>query len=266
MKEKVRVSVVMLYDKIDLVSVANTFNIHDYEKWKSSLHLECEAVNGLLKYQIQGAHIYIYKIGCVAFIGLTESEERDLLAKVRMLLPTDELKIEEAYSEYALSEKEYAHTQAEAMVRSVRLKWIEGRMNQLGEEAEKILAKINRGSGLGYSGTLYKFISKLQRFEIESAGLLALLGRPYSGAEKEAYTHAVETYALQERLSVLNEKIEMFRGITDTHEVFGRFVGWQRLLVIEAILLVLFPLSGVLDWDLGSLWQILSTAIESFIH
>lgn len=247
MKEKIRVYGAMLSNSIDLQSIAQAFDIDDYEKWKGYLCLDSVAVSKLLKYHKERTQIYIYQFGCVALVGLDENEERNLLKNLTMFLEEkDHIEID-FYSMHSECPDEDVRIQAEAMVRSIRLKMIEVRIEKLDQEVEEILEKIEKGIAIRRFSKLYPFIAKLQRFEIECAGVLATLGKSYKGEEREKYYQLINEYELYERLSVLAEKIKMLRQISDTHDLFGRFIGWQRLLFIEAILLVIFPLLGMLD-------------------
>ena len=246
MKDKVRVFATILSDRIDLASIAKAFSLHDYEKWKGYLHLDNMAVSKLLMYQKEKAEVYLYQFGCAAIVGLEEDEERELIKKLRMFL-SERNRIR--YDFYGIHEEcfsEHARLQAEVMARSVRLEWIEGRIEALYKDAETILEKIKQGAAIRRFSKLYLFIAKLQRFELECAGVLAILGKSYKGEQREIYHHLIEEYEIHDRLSVLSEKIEMLRQIGDTHDLFGRFIGWQRLLFIEALLLIIFPLLGMI--------------------
>ncbi len=244
MIDKVRVYTTMLSNKIDLESIAKAINIEGYEKWKGYLCLDSEAVSKLLSYNKEKVQIYIYQFGCVALVGLDENEERRLIKNLTMFVSEKDYIENEFYSIHAECSLKNAPIQAEAMVRSVRLKWIEVRIEEINQEAEETLEKIKKGIAIRRFSKLYSFIAKLQRFEIECAGVLAILGKSYKGEERETYYQLIDEYALHERLSVLGQKIKILRRISDTHDLFGRFIGWQRLLFIEAILLVIFPILG----------------------
>lgn len=247
MKEIIRVYAAILSNKINLQSLAQAFNIDDYEKWKGYLCLDSLAVGKLLKYHKENTKIYVYQFGCVALVGLDENEERNLLKNLAMFLLEKDHIENDFYSMHSECSLEDVHIQAEAMVRSIRLRWIETRIEELDQEAEDILEKIKKGIAIRRFSKLYSFIAKLQRFEIECAGVLAILGKAYKGEEREKYYQLINEYELHERLAVLTEKIKILRQISDTHDLFGRFIGWQRLLFIEAILLFIFPILGMLD-------------------
>jgi uncharacterized Rmd1/YagE family protein len=255
MSEKIRIVAIAIKDSINLIHFAEGIGIRAFENWKGCLELDEQVISRLLKYTVEDAKVLLYKIGSLILIGLDENQERDILHKLELFLQIDYLKEMTVFNEYDYCLSAEATTKAEAMARSIRLKWIELQVDDLVEEAEPLLQKIRKGNSRGFTKKFCIFIAKIQRFQIETVGILAVIGRIDHGTSKEMYGMYLEEYNIKDRLSVVNQKLKMLQGITEAHELFGRFVGWQRLLILEAVLLVCFPIPGLLSLDIQALWQ-----------
>lgn len=265
MKENWRLAAVAVKNSIKLNGVALGVGIKTFENWKGCLELDETVLSGLLKYTVEDAKVFLYKMGAIVTAGLDENQERDILGKLEGFLEIDYLNHMYLLSEYDWCSISEVYTKAEAMARSIRLKWIEMQVNDLMEETEPLLIKMGKGSKRGFSPKLRHLVAKIQRFEIETVGILAMLGRPYQGRSKEYFEQYVENYAIKERLLVVIEKLDILKEITTAHELFGRFVGWQRLLVIEVILLVCFPIPGIMTLNLFGLWKNLWSFIQLLV-
>lgn len=265
MSEKIRIVAVAVKNNINLYEFAKGIGIKEFESWKACLELDETIISSLLGYKVKDAKVLLYKMGAVVLVGLDESKEQDVLSKLELFLQIDYLKRMHLLNEYDYCNRSEIYTKSEAMVRSIRLEWLEMQVDDLMEQAEPLLVKIGKGSKRGYTLKFRKLVAKTQRFEIESIGILAMLGRPYQGASKESYEKYIGEYDIKERLTITNEKLSMLQVIIASHELFGRFIGWQRLLVIEAVLLVLFPIPGLMSIDLGNLWQDLYEWIYVFL-
>ncbi len=255
MSKQVRIVTVAIKNNINLSLLASSLGIKDFENWKGCLELDESIVTNILKYAVEDARVLLYKIGCIVIIGLEERDEQNILGKLKLFLQIDYLKHMYLFKDYDYCQASEVYTKAEAMARSVRLKWIEMQVSELIEQAEPLLIKINKGSKRGFTPKFRHIIAKIQRFEIESVGILALLGRPYQGTSKETYEEFIKAYDIRDRLAIVTEKLELLKGIISMHELFGRFIGWERLLAIEAVLLICFPIPGIMSIDIGRLWE-----------
>jgi len=250
-----RIVAVAVKNNINLAAFAKGIGIKEFESWKACLELDETVISTFLSYEVKNSKILLYKMGAIVLVGIDEKQEQDILSKLELFLQIDYLKRMRLFNEYDYCDPSEVYIKAEAMVRSIRLKWLEMQVDDLMEQAEPILIRIGKGTKRGYAVKFRQLVAKTQRFEIESIGILAMLGRPYQGISKEIYEKYIGEYDIKERLAVTHEKLSMLQGITAAHEVFGTFIGWQRLLVIEAVLLVCFPIPGLMSLDLGDLWQ-----------
>ncbi|WP_069998021.1 RMD1 family protein [Cellulosilyticum sp. I15G10I2] len=264
MKAYVRIVAVPIKKNINLALLASSMGIKGFENWRGCLELDVQSVASILRYTVENACVLLYKMGCIVIIGLNEKEEQTILSRLKLFLEIDYLKHMYLFKDYDYCPVAQRHTKAEAMARSVRLRWIEIQVDELVEQAEPLLIKINKGSKRGFTPKFRYLIAKIQRFEIESAGILAMLGRTYQGISKETYEAYMEDYNIKERLMIVNEKLELLKSITSIHELFGRFIGWQRLLAIEAVLLICFPIPGLISLDMVALGQRVLLLINTF--
>lgn len=254
MSEEVRIAAIAVKNTINLSMFAEGIGIKTFENWKNYLEMDEMMLSGLLKYPVDEAKVLLYKMGAVILVGFNEDEERMMMSALEGFLQIKYLHKMYLFNEYDTCSRGEIYTKAEAMARSVRLNWIEIQVDDLMEQAESILAKLAKGGKKGFTPKLCRFLAKIQRFEIESIGIIAMLGRPYQGKDKTSYSKYVEIYEIKERLTVLHKKLEVLKGITNAHELFGRFLSWQRLLIAEVILLVCFPIPGLLSLNLIRLW------------
>jgi uncharacterized Rmd1/YagE family protein len=265
MSEDIRIVAVAVKNSINLAAFAKGIDIKEFENWKACLELDETIISTLLRYEVKGACVLLYKMGAIVLVGLDENQEQDLLSKLELFLQIDYLKRMHLFNDYDYCKPYEVYTKAEAMARSIRLKWLEMQVDDLMEQAEPLLIKIGKGSKRGYTPKFRQLVAKAERFELESIGILAMLGRPYQGVSKEIYEKYIGEYDIKERLTVINEKLSMLQGITSAHELFGRFIGWQRLLIIEAILLVCFPIPGLMSLNLIDMWQRVYKWIHLFL-
>lgn len=205
--------------------------------------------------KIQALNVWVYKMGCLVLINADEIKEKNIFDYLKPFLKSNALENMAHFRECDTCMLDEVDVRAEALSKSVRLKWIESEVDRLMEQAEPLLEQINKGTKRGFTPRYFKLVTKIQRFELESIGILALLGRSYRVVHKENYEDALLYYNVKDRLAILKKKLNTLTDIISMHELFGRFIGWQRLLVIEAILLICFPIPSFLSFDYVSIWQ-----------
>lgn len=266
MNRQIRITAAAVKNQINLMQFAEGIGIKEFEGWKTRLELDHAMISNLITYPVKEGRILLYKLGVIVLIGLDESLERHVFYKLESFIQINYIKPLDFFKEYAWCYPEESFLKADAMAKSIKLKWIEAQVDRLIEQSEPLLSKINKGSKRGFTSKLRRLIAKIHQLEIDSTDLLAVLGRPYNGASKELYEKYIEEYVIGERLMVVSEKLALLKSITDMHELFGRFIGWQRLLMIEVALLFCFPLPSLLSVNIIGIFNRIYASLQMIFY
>jgi uncharacterized Rmd1/YagE family protein len=260
------------YPAIDLQKTADFFGLPLPEARERSIIIEGEALSEIYKYEIRQKRVHIFSFGCLVFEDMEIDETDRFLEIIQPITGEPDYKMLLRYREShdsVITEDgtvrlwpestdstfppgvELSHTIAAVLAKSAALSKEEEDLSMLLGEAHKYINRSNDGV-LSTGAHMYAAtMAHIVRFEKESAAGFGILDRPASTGRKlllrDAYDKLADYYELDERYDLLEKKAEQLRNIVRSGSVQRSRRQEKRLLVFETFLLMLFPLSHILE-------------------
>ncbi len=204
---------------------------------------------------------WLCKYGSICLTGFDATETRQFLRFMESMgcpvdhylfsTYTDSQTVAEQQKEETVFTWEYIGVHAIAMAKSLALKKLEDEVSSILDQSEHLILDLQTKAP-NPKNKLIKSIS-LQIIEIQFnvLGKIKLLDRPCSfaatGELKQLYASLVEFYELKKRFTTLQKKMDDLISIISPYQRLGHDYRENRLLVLEVILLALFPLFHMLQ-------------------
>lgn len=282
--EKIHLISYKISAQLPLKEIARFFQMHGNLKWSEYILLEEKHLEVVFKYRLTNKQVYLFQFGCITFINFSINEISAFLEYLTSLaVKVDQNLFTKFNEEHVLgismsgmcklwddNSKNYKFDPkiieilSIVLAKSVALHKIEADLNNLLDEAERFIYRLQKG-WLGInSRRLTSIVAKILRFEYESIHNIRIYDRTFATdtlQAKEIYDALEEHYELYERFDIIENKIEDLRSVIHSYSTLSYKSTENRQYVFEIFLLVLFPLVHILQYILdhyhiGSFYQL----------
>jgi uncharacterized Rmd1/YagE family protein len=266
-----------LSSKLSLNKIASFFEIRPQISWGDFITLNEAHISTVLKERSISKQVYIFNFGCITFVNFDSDEITNINEAIESItgsidfrlftkfhdthiikkLSSNHFKIWENKSEITSTEDEITPIIATILAKSVALDKIETDVNELLDESEGMIHKLNKGqlrvnAKKHIAGTL-----RTIKLEYEILNSIRIFDRSFKIDEKfkqrEIFDDLAAHYELHHRFSVLEKKIDEVRNITKVYSTLSRSNMEKRLMLFEILLLALFPISHIAHIFWGTL-------------
>ncbi|WP_010248446.1 RMD1 family protein [Acetivibrio cellulolyticus] len=258
--KSVKVAPVLPLDKIvELLGTPMKF------RWDEYITLSGNELDLVLKYNTENKHVYIFKYGCISFANFEDDEIYTFIKYIESfgskinysllykyyeihyikVLPNQKINLwQNSNVEYDYSDT-LIHVTSIILAKSTELSSFESDLNMLLDDAEKFITYLQKGRLGFYRKKSSVLISKMLRFEYDSIHSIRILDRPgfveQTSELRDIYDIISKYYELDERLSVVNGKIDSLHDLLDLYSNLSFKQTENRLILFEIFLLALFP-------------------------
>lgn len=245
----------------NLYRVAEFFKIPSTGMDSNSLVFKPEHVGAVLKYETPTKFVWLFKWGCICFINFETAEIYHFLKNLESTYGSIDFNFFAKYNEnYSLALEGSPETvefsnilkiYALALAKSTELKFIAENLDRIYDRAERLVYDLQRGLPKPTSRILQKMTLGIVKIQLILINTLQILDRPKDFDDlnlKNAYSSAIKTFELLKRFETIQTKITTIIEIITPYQKLGFNQRETRLLFLEAVLLVVFPLSRILDY------------------
>ncbi|MDF2840533.1 MAG: hypothetical protein K0Q99_1305 [Clostridia bacterium] len=258
------IKVFSLCNEIGLNKLAAHFGINRKFKWEEHLTLDAKQLTGILK-TTENKLVKVFSFGSVVFINMEHHEIVDTvnyLKKIEKSLQSASFKYQDDYTIVVNDEEPSIHFEyfnvnsyedyhlnmlSVVLAKSVALERVEESLDNLLDEIEEIIAKLEQGK-LGISDKkLSKTVATILRFKFDIISYLMLLDKPaitWVNQESEnLYIELAELFELKARYDTIKGKSETLMGITEvfttmTYQKRGNILEWMIIILITIELVI----------------------------
>jgi len=252
--------------KLPLVQIASFFNLKQGADWKEYIKIEGAEVENVLKYNSSKKAVYLYKYGCITFLGFNQDEIYIFLEYLKKLFVELDNKLLSQFSEthvMTVTDDGYVKLWEDAeatfnyqeniddiaaavLAKSTELYKIETELSEVLDEAGKFITYLNKGQLSANKKNVISTIAKCVRFKYRSIESVRLLGRPSEFNKtiesRQIFDTMSDFFELNERYVILTNRMGILDSITGEYFIFRSKKSERRLLLFEVFLLCLFPL------------------------
>jgi len=242
--------------------------------WKEYIELKDKQLDIILKTDSEDKSVYLFKYGCISFVNFSNDEIYSFLKYIELIIGKIDYSLFYEYHESHVLEvdddlccsfcnesntkikytDDINHTIAIILAKSVEMSTFDTKLSELLGNAEKFIVFLQKGRLKWYRKKSCLIISKILRFEFDSINSVRILDRPlfaeHSIKSKEIYDSLMEYFEISDRFKILQNKINDLREITELYTSLSQNQSEYRLIMFEILLLLLFPLSYVIEYML----------------
>lgn len=255
-----QIKVFALCKEINLNKLAAHFGINRKFKWEEHLTLDSKQLKGILK-GTENRLVKIFSFGSAVFVNMEHHEIVDTINYLKNIdknLINASYKYQDDYTIVINQEEPSLHFEyfnvnkyedyhlnmlSIVLAKSVALERIEEGLDNLMDEIEEIITKLERGKFRISDGKLAKTVATIFRFKFNTISYLMLLDKPavtWVNQESEhLYMNLVELFELQDRYDKIKGKSETLMDIT---EVFTTMVYQKRGHILEWMVVILITI------------------------
>ena len=258
------IKVFSLCNEINLNKLAAHFGINRKFKWEEHLTLDEKQLTGILK-TTENKLVKIFSFGSAVFVNMEHHEIVDIvnyLKKIEKSLLNASFKYKDDYTIVVNDEEPSMHFEffnvnnyedyhlnmlSIVLAKSVALERIEEALDNLLDEIEEIIAKLERGKLAISDKKLSKIVAQILRFKFNIISYLMLLDKPaitWVNQESEnLYTELAELFELNDRYDTIKGKSETLMDITEvfttmTYQKRGNILEWMIIILITIELVI----------------------------
>lgn len=245
----------------NLNRVAKFFKLPCFSVDSDSLEFNPEHVGAVLKFETPAKFVWLFKWGCICFVNFESSETYRFLKNLESTYGSIDFNLFTTYNEnYSLTMEECPETSALSnilkiyaivLAKSTELKYLEANLNLIYDGAERLVHDLQRGLPKPTSRILKKMNLDIVKAQLTIINSLQLLDRPKEFDDlklKNIYNSAVKNFELPNRFEIIQIKVTAIIEIITPYQKLGFNHQETRLLFLEVVLLMLFPLSRILDY------------------
>lgn len=247
--------------KLNLQRVADFFKVPLSHIDPGCLVFNPEQVGAVLKFETPTKFVWLFKFGCVCFVNFDSSETYRFLKHLgftygminfNLFSQYNEnysLKLDEAPEPVVLSNILGIH--AFTLAKSTELKYLQAKLDRIYDRAERLIFDLQRGFPKPTSRSLKRMTIEIVKIQLTLLNTLKVLDRPKDFNDlqlKSIHDSAVNTFELLKRFNTIQTKIATIIEIITPYQKLGFNQQETRLLILETILLALFPLPRVLNY------------------
>lgn len=224
------------------------------------LQLQPKQISAVLKYVTPDKFIWFFKYGCVCFFNFDSTETYRFLTSLESIVGKVDFSLFSKFNEnHSLNLEKPAQPgtihivlglYAMALAKSTELKYLENKLDSIYDRAERLIFDLQRGLPKPFNHVLKKILLEIVKLQLTAINDLKILDRPkkYDDLElKKIYNLTAEFYEFKKRFETIRTKVSNLIEIITPYQNFGFYYQERRLLLWEIVMLVLFPLSRILD-------------------
>lgn len=247
--------------KPNLYRVAEFFKVPFTGMDSDSLVFKPEHVGAVLKIETPSKFVWFFKWGCICFINFETTETYHFLKNLESTYGPIDFNLFAKYNEsYSLTLEEAPETvelsdilkiYALILAKATELKFLAENLDRIYDRAERLVFDLQRGLPKPTSRILKKMALDIVKIQLILIYTLQILDRPKDFDDlylKNTYSSAMKTFELRKRFETIQTKITTIIEIITPYQKLGFNQRETRLLFWEVVLLVVFPLSRILDY------------------
>ncbi len=254
-----------LFNEISLNKVASHFGIRKKFEWEDFLRLSVPQLKGILK-EPEGKLVDIFPFGSIVFINLQHHEIVDIVNYLMTVDSTlvhpnynyaDDYKLElteedEAVDYDAMWVHELAGYQtgilSVVLAKSVALEKVEADIEELLDEIEPIIDRLQHGKLSARDDAVAKIASRILRFKYSTVSYIMLLDKPditWNDSDAESmYSNLSRLFELDERYDKLQAKSST---LMDILQMFTSLVQHRKSNSLEWMIIILIVIEIVIS-------------------
>lgn len=240
--------------------MADFFRITPVKSRNDYLLLKPEQINIALKYESTNKFVWLFPYGCICLANFEVAETYRFFKFLETTSGPMDYHLISTYNEthslefqvQEMKKKEFqvAGLYATILAKSTELKSLEDKVNSIIDQSELFIIDLQKGFSSS-SAFLLKITAKIIKIQINIINNLHLLDRPIEYGlllkNRNLYHQLNEYYELEKRFTIIQKKIADLNEITAPYQQLGHINKEKRLIVMEVILLVLFPLFHLIN-------------------
>ncbi len=224
---------------------------------------EPKHVGAVLKFETPAKLVWLFKWGCICFINFESSETYRFLKSLESTYGSIDFSLFTKYNENynlalenspePLAFSNILKLYAIVLSKSTELKFLEENLDLIYDQAERLVFDLQRGLPKPTSLILKKMTLGIVKIQLTLINTLKVLDRSRDFDDlklKNIYGSAIKTFELPKRFKTIQTKISAIIEIITPYQKLGFNQRETRLLFLEIILLVFFPLSRFSDYFL----------------
>lgn len=258
------IKVFSLCNEINLNKLAAHFGINRKFKWEEHLTLDSRQLKGILK-ATEDKLVKVFSFGSAVFVNMEHHEIVDTvnyLKNIEKTLVNASFKYQDDYTIVVNDEEPSVHFEhfnvnhyedyhlnmlSIVLAKSVALERVEEGLDNLLDEIEEIIAKLERGKLAISDAKLAKTVATILRFKFNIISYLMLLDKPaitWVNQESEnLYSALEELFELSDRYDKIKGKSETLMDITEvfttmTYQKRGNILEWMIIVLISIELVI----------------------------
>lgn len=208
--------------------------------------------------QVYSAHkfVWVFNYGCIVLSNFNPPETYRFMRYLDTTCGGIDYDLLSAYNEsYEFSAKtsddpgdilEMLSLYASILAKSTELKHLESMVSRTFDQSEQFINELQNGFFRSDHTLLKKTTIHMVRHQLQMIHGFRILDRPDECRSKlklrQTYDIAIQTYALTKRFENIQNKFTDFNGITAPYLALSHAEKEHRLLMMEIILLMIFPL------------------------
>ncbi len=254
---------------LPLTQIAEVFQV----EWTSRLNylvLKGASLDRVLHQRApRSQQVYLFEFGCVTLVDFEESDAWAFLSYLSSIVGKLDMQAAFRFNEhhnlevventcYLWEGQEEPTTFGEwvigvvalVLAKSAALTAVESDAGRLLDEAEDLIARLQRGHLHLRTRKFAATIARMLRFQYDSVGSIGIFDVPrglvHTLQAKAVYDDFAEHYELHQRFEHLQNKMQELQRITELYSKLSYKYQENRLCLFEILLLMLFPLSHLL--------------------
>jgi len=258
------IKVFALCNEINLNKLAAHFGINRKFKWEEHLTLDSKQLKGILK-DTEDKLAKVFSFGSAVFVNMEHHEIVDTvnyLKNIEKTLLNASYKYQDDYTIVVNDEEPSVHFEhfnvnkyedyhlnmlSIVLAKSVALERVEEGLDNLLDEIEEIIAKLERGKLAISDAKLAKTVATILRFKFNIISYLMLLDKPaitWVNQESEnLYSSLENLFELSDRYDKIKGKSETLMDITEvfttmTYQKRGNILEWMIIVLISIELVI----------------------------
>lgn len=254
-----------LFNEISLNKVAKHFGIRKKFEWEDFLRLGVPELKGIIN-EPQGKLVDIFPFGSIVFINLQHHEIVDIVNYLMTVEPaltnpsydyTDDYKLELTEEDESVDyDAMWVHKLADyqtgilsvVLAKSVALEKVEADIEELLDEIEPLIDRLQHGNLSARDGAVAKIASRILRFKYSTVSYIMLLDKPditWNDADAELmYTNLSRVFELDERYDKLQAKSTT---LMDILQMFTSLVQHRKSNSLEWMIIALIGIEIVIS-------------------
>lgn len=265
--ERIHFSAYKISQRINLSTVSACFGTAAPQSWEHVIMIGSSSLNQVFGHTMPSKHVLVFDFGCIVFVNFHNDEINTFLLYLepvienldyKLLVKFNEKHEIRVYSDGSFSlygnipllqdyNDSIIPVAAAVLAKSTALNFIEAEVEILLDKTDDIINQMQKGLLKAKHRRYAALITKILRFNYESAGSIRIFDRPsYANASfqsRKVYDTLAVYYELYDRFSILGKKTEELWKISRSYSSLSSTQRENRLILFEVFLLALFPLS-----------------------